>query len=364
MSAFVAEPVERSRHAPAPLRPPTATIAGTGYYVPARRLTNADLERVMDTSAEWIVDRTGIRERRVAAPDEASASMAVNAAAAALADARMVPEDIDLCVVATCTPDQPLPSTAAFVAETLGLRGGTFDLGAACAGFVYGLVSASAMVGAGGIGAALVIGSEALSRMLDVSDRSTGMLFGDGAGAVVVVPSGTATVASHGAAAAPGLVAWDFGTDGSASGILQVPAGGSRRPATAATIGAGLHVIQMDGREVYRRAIRAVVDSVEATLARAGLSPGDVDLFIPHQANSRIVDAVLPRLGIDPARTFTNIEHYGNTSSASIPIALAEARQAGRIHDGDLVLLSGFGAGMTWASALLRWGSALSPRPE
>jgi 3-oxoacyl-[acyl-carrier-protein] synthase-3 len=354
VSAFVVEPVPRAHPADRAPYLPSSRIAGTGYYVPEQRLTNADLERLMDTSDEWIVERTGIRERRLAAPDEAAASMAVSAAVKALDNAQLRAEDIDLCIVATCTADQPLPSTASFVADALGIGGGAFDLGAACAGFVYGLISASAMVGTGGTRAALVIGSEVLSRIVDFTDRSTGMLFGDGAGAVVVVPSGGA--GPSGPSDAPGLLAWDVGSDRSSTGILEIPAGGSRLPATAATVEAGLHFMRMDGREVYRRAIRAVVDSVEATLARAGVAPADVDLFIPHQANARIVDAVLPRLGIDASRTFTNIARYGNTSSASIPIALSEAGEQGRLHDGDLVLLTGFGAGMTWASALLRWG--------
>jgi 3-oxoacyl-[acyl-carrier-protein] synthase-3 len=333
-------------------------IAGTGCYLPERRLTNADLEQVMSTSDAWIVERTGIRERRIAAGDEATASMAVAAARSALADSGLSATDIDLCLVATCTPDQVLPSTAAFVADALDLRGGALDVGAACAGFVYGLVTASALVAAGGVRAALVVGSETLSRILDVSDRSTGMLFGDGAGAVVVRAAAAGETAGHGQGApigASGLLSWDLGCDGSATGILRVPAGGSRLPATAETVAAGLHVIQMDGREVYRRAIRAIVESVSATLGRAGVAPEQVDVFVPHQANTRIIDAVLPRLGIAPERTITNIERYGNTSAASIPIALAEARRAGRIHDGDLVLMTGFGAGMTWASALVRW---------
>jgi 3-oxoacyl-[acyl-carrier-protein] synthase-3 len=337
---------------------PVATIAGTGRYVPSRRLTNAELEKTMDTSDEWIVERTGIRERRVAGPAEATASMAVEAARVALADAGMVESDIDLCLVATCTPDQIIPSSAAFVSDALGLRCGAFDINAACSGFVYGLVTASAMVGSAGCRAILVVGSETISRYVDLSDRGTGMLFGDGAGAVVVVPAGQGRA---GSAARPGLLSWDLGCDGSAAGILSVTAGGSRLPTSAATVAANQHVVRMDGREVYRRAVRAVVDSATVTLAKAGVSADDIDLFIPHQANARIVDAVLPRLGISPERTFMNIEDYGNTSAASIPIALAEAVIAGRVKDGDLVLMIGFGAGMTWASALVRWGRGSPP---
>jgi 3-oxoacyl-[acyl-carrier-protein] synthase-3 len=343
---------------PQSVRPPIplATVAGTGCYLPTARLTNADLEARMDTSDAWIVERTGIRERRIAAPHEATASMAIDAGRAALDSAGLTTSDIDLLLVATCTPDQILPSTAAFVAEAFGLRCGAMDLGAACSGFVYSLVTATAMIGTGTVRAALVIGSETVSRILDTTDRSTGMLFGDGAGAVVMVPSGSPLANTAGSAPLPGLLAWDLGCDGTASGILGVSAGGSRLPSSAETVAGNQHVLFMEGREVYRRAVRAVVESATVTIGRAGVTADEVDLFIPHQANTRIVDAVLPRLGIAPERTFMNIEHYGNTSAASIPIALAEAEATGRLHDGDLVLLTGFGAGMTWASALLRWG--------
>lgn len=341
---------------------PAATIAGTGRYLPQRRVANTEIEQVMNTSDAWIVERTGIHERRVAAPEEATASMAVHAGRAALADAGMTPTDVDLVLVATCTPDQPLPSTAAFVSDALGSRVGAFDLNAACSGFVYGLVTAAAMVRSG-FRCALLIGSETLSRITDPADRSTGMLFGDGAGAAVIVPSPPADRASTAPDAPqpagdlrPGLLAWDLGCDGSAAQILDVPAGGSRLPASADTVAANQHVIHMEGREVYRRAVRAVVDSVGLTLERAGVTATDIGLFIPHQANARIVDAVLPRLGIPAERTFMNIDRYGNTSAASIPIALAEACADGRVSDGDLVLMTGFGAGLTWATALLRWG--------
>jgi 3-oxoacyl-[acyl-carrier-protein] synthase-3 len=297
----------------------------------------------------------------LAGPDEASASMAVEAARDALTSARLDPSAVDLCIVATCTPDQPMPSTAAFVAEALGLRGGAFDLAAACSGFVYGLVTASALVMAGGIRAALVIGSDTLGRCIDFSDRSTGMLFGDGAGAVVVTPL---AATERGGGEPPGLLAWDLGCDGTAAHILEIQAGGSRLPASEKTLAAGQQYVRMDGREVYRRAVRAVVDSVTLTMQRAGVGPSDVDWFVPHQANARIVDSVLPRVGLSPERTLTNIDRYGNTSAASIPIALAEANEAGRLKAGDLVLMTGFGAGMTWASALVRWGTApVAPPP-
>jgi 3-oxoacyl-[acyl-carrier-protein] synthase-3 len=366
--------VARRRTTAAPAVP--VVVAGTGAYLPERRLTNADLEHEMDTSDAWIVERTGIRERRIAAPDEATASMATRAARAALADAGLDPADIDLCLIATCTPDQVLPSTASFVTDALGVRCAAFDLVAACSGFVYGLVTASSMVAAGVGQTALVVGAETLSRYVDFSDRSTGMLFGDGAGAVILAPSGasrgraraTVDLRSSGpgdgdGAGGPGLLGWDLGCDGSATGILEYKGGGSRFPTSAETMASGLHAIRMDGREVYRRAVRAVVDSVSTTLERSGISADDVDLFIPHQANARIVDAVLPRLGIPAERTVMNIDRYGNTSAASIPIALAEAAASGRLRANDVVLMTGFGAGMTWASAALRWGRAAGPAP-
>jgi 3-oxoacyl-[acyl-carrier-protein] synthase-3 len=285
--------------------------------------------------------------------------MSIAAARGAIATAGLATTDVDMVMVATSTPDQPLPATAVYVAEALGLKCGAVDVNAACAGFVHALVIGASMVGAGASGACLVVGADTLSRITDFSDRGTGMLFGDGAGAVVLVPSQPAGIdagPSRGGLGGPGLIAWDLGSDGSAVGILGVPAGGSRRPSSIETVTANEHVMRMDGREVYRRAVRAVADSVTATLARAGVVPGDVDLFIPHQANARIVDAVLPRIGIPAERTFVNIDRYGNTSAGSVPIALAEAVSAGRLRDGALLLMSGFGAGMSWATTLVRWG--------
>lgn len=319
-------------------------IAGWGTAVPDTRLTNADLEARVDTTDAWIVERTGIRERRVAGPDESTADLAVAAGAAAMKSAGVTPEDVGVLLVATATPEQPLPPTSAFVQDRLGLGCGAFDVGAACAGFVYALVTAGALITAGSLRSALVVGAETLTRIVDPDDRETCVLFGDAAAAVVVVPSAT-----------PGLLSWDLGCDGSAASLLQIPAGGSRRPASAETVAAGEHFLRMAGREVFRRAVRAVVDSASACLARAGVASCEVDLFVPHQANIRIVEAAGSRLGIPPERTVVNIDRYGNTSAASIPLALAEAADEGRLHDGDLVLLSGFGAGMSWASALLRW---------
>jgi 3-oxoacyl-[acyl-carrier-protein] synthase-3 len=249
--------------------------------------------------------------------------------------------------VATATPEQPIPHTGAFVGEGLGIRCGSFDLGAGCAGFVYELVTGSALLTTGNLDHVLVIGAETLSRVVDPQDRGTCILFGDGAAAVVL---------SRGPADGPGLIAWDLGCDGSATGLLGIPAGGSRLPATPETIAQRQQFIKMQGQEVFKRAVRAVVDSVKVTLERAGMTVDDVSCFVPHQANKRIIEAAAQRLGISPERTIVNIERYGNTSAASIPLAMAEAADDERIHDGDIVLLSGFGAGMTWGSALLRWG--------
>lgn len=311
-----------------------ATITGIGTAIPEARLTNADLEARIDTSDEWIVARTGIRERRVAPPSETSGSLAVAASASAIKDAGLVPDDVSLLVMATTTPDQLLPQTSALVHEGLGLRCGAFDVGAACAGFVHALVVGATLLEAGDLDAVVVVGSETLTRIVDPDDRGTVPLFGDGAAAVVLRP----------AAPGYGMQAWDLGCDGSASGILAIPP--------------GEQFIKMEGQEVFRRAVRAVIASADNALRAAGCTAADVDLFVPHQANARIISMAANRLGIASEKTMVNVEHYGNTSAASVPIALAEANENGRVHDGDLVLLSGFGAGMAWASAVMRWGGS------
>ena len=324
----------------------SATITGFGLAVPEQRLTNADLEARVDTSDEWIVERTGIRERRIANEHETTASLGTLAGRAALTSAGIAPDAIDVLVVATATPEQPIPHTGAFIGESLGLKCGSFDLNAGCAGFVYGLVTAAGMVATGARNV-LLVGTETLSRIIDPEDRGTCVLFGDGAGAAVVAP----TVAG-------GLLAWDLGCDGSAAHLLEIPAGGSRQPASKATVDARDHYLKMAGQEVFRRAVRAVVDSARLTLERAALPPDAIDWFVPHQANARIIEAAAQRLGIAPERTLVNIDRYGNTSSASIPLALFEAVGDGRVNEGDIVLCSGFGAGMTWASAIVEWRTA------
>jgi 3-oxoacyl-[acyl-carrier-protein] synthase-3 len=324
-----------------------AAITGWGSALPDQRLTNADLEQRVDTNDKWIVERTGIRERRIAASGETTASLATEAGAAAIKNAGLTPDAIDLMIVATATSEQLIPHTGAFVGDGIGLRCGTFDLNAGCAGFVYELVVGSSLLTAGNLDHVLVIGAETLSRVVDPTDRSTCILFGDGAAAMVLSASPDD---------GPGLLAWDLGCDGSAAGLLEIPAGGSRRPATHETVDNREHYLRMNGPEVFRRAVRIVVESASSTLAGAGVDVDDVAWFAPHQANVRIIDAAGQRLGIPAERTLVNIDRYGNTSAASIPLVLAEAADDGRVRPGDLVLLSGFGAGLTWGSALVQWG--------
>jgi 3-oxoacyl-[acyl-carrier-protein] synthase III len=326
-----------------------ACVDGWGTAVPEKLLTNADLEQRVDTTDAWIVERTGIRERHIAAPDDTTASLAIDAGTAAIKHAGITPDAIDLLIVATATPEQPIPHTGAFVGEGLGLRCGSFDLGAGCAGFVYMLVVGSSLLTTGNLDHVLIVGAETLSRIIDHDDRATCILFGDG---------GAAAVLSRSPDDGPGVLAWDLGCDGSAAGLLEIRAGGSRMPPTPETIAAGEQYLKMQGQEVFRRAVRAVVDSALTTLDRAGVKPSDVAWFVPHQANIRIIESAANRLGFDEERTIVNIDRYGNTSAASIPLALAEAADDGRLRDRDLVLMSGFGAGMTWASALLQWGKA------
>ncbi len=332
--------------------PPAARIplgvGGLGAALPPTRITNDYLAAQVETSDQWIVERTGIRERRVLGEGLATSDLAIAAARAALDDAGMAVSDIDTLVVTTCTPDQPLPSVASFVARELGLRVAAFDLNAACSGWVYGLINAASVMTATGGRSALLVGAEVLSRWMDPADRSTLPLFGDGGAAAVLVPGSGAN--------GPGLLSWDLGVDGDAADLLRVPAGGSRFPATPENIAAGGHFMKMQGQEVFRRAVRTVERPACTVLEAARVDPSEVALFVPHQANARIVDALLPRIGIPSTRTMMNIERYGNTSAASIPLALCEATAAGRLADGDLVLLAGFGAGMTWATVLLRWG--------
>ncbi len=336
------------------------TITGLGAYLPSRVITNDDLSQTLDTSDEWIRQRTGIRERRIADPGLASSDLGVMAARSALADAGLAPEEVGLVVTATISPDQLMPATAARVAYQCGcLAAGAYDVSAGCSGFVFALAMASSAVAAGLEDHVLVVGAETISRILDWEDRSTAVLFGDGAGAAVVsaVEATRQGGPSGGDAGGSGrILGFDLGGDGSGADYLQIPAGGSRLPASCATVQARQHYMQMNGHEVYRFATRVVAESAARVLARCGRRTEDIDLFVPHQANLRIIEGAVKKLGIPEERVFTNVDRYGNTSCASIPLCLTEARAEGRLRPGDLVLLMGFGAGLSWGACLLEWG--------
>ncbi len=315
------------------------TITGLGAHVPERVLTNDELAELVDTSDEWIVTRTGIRERRIAAETEALSDLALPAVEQALDQAGVGGKDIDLLIVATVTPDMMFPSTAALLADRIGAAdAAAYDLSAGCTGFMYALAQAYGMLAGGLARRALVVGGDILSRILDWSDRSTLVLFGDGAGAVVLEPSEE-----------PGFLAFELGADGAGGEHLWLPGSGSRRFADSEQ-----HV-KMNGREVFRFATRVLVSSGEAVLARGGLSVADVDVYVPHQANVRIIDHATKKLGVPSERVVINVDRFGNTSSGSIPLALADAQVDGRLRAGKLVLMTGMGAGLTWGSALMRW---------
>jgi 3-oxoacyl-[acyl-carrier-protein] synthase-3 len=323
-----------------------AHVVGWGKYVPRRVLTNDDLSRMVDTSDEWIRTRTGIRERHLAEDGETTASMAIQAARQALEVAELNPAQLDLIIVATVTPDHLFPATACLAQDALGAtHAAAFDLSAGCTGFVYGLSVAAHLLSAGAYQTALVVGAETLSRITDWTDRATCVLFGDGAGAVVLRAG-----ENQG-----GVLATVLGADGSGGDVLQLPAGGSRMPASHQTVAQGLHFLQMRGREVFRFAVQAIPAATRKVLQKAGLSLADLNLLIPHQANQRIIEAAARRLDLPPEMVCSNVERYGNTSSASIPIALSEAAEKGRIQPGDLVVCVGFGAGLTWGAAAIRW---------
>jgi 3-oxoacyl-[acyl-carrier-protein] synthase-3 len=321
------------------------SITGIGSNAPERVMTNEELATMVDTSDEWIVERTGIRERRVAAPEEALSDLALPAAKAALAQAGLDASEVDLIVVATVTPDMFFPSTGAILADQLGAKdAAAYDLAAGCTGFVYALVQAQGMVAGGLAKNALVVGGDVLSKIVDWTDRSTCVLFGDGAGAVVLerVEEG-------------GFLGFELGADGSGGPQLYIPAGGSRAPASAETVATRQHFAKMNGREVFKFATRVLVDSAEKVLDECGVSVEDVDVYVPHQANVRIIEHARRKLGIPGERTVVNVDRYGNTSSGSIPLALGDAEADGRLVPGELVLMTGMGAGLTWGSALIEW---------
>jgi 3-oxoacyl-[acyl-carrier-protein] synthase III len=329
----------------------SAAIYGTGAYAPAKILSNSDFAKTLDTSDEWITTRTGIKERRIAAPEEATSDLCVKAAQNAIANAGVKVADIDLIITGTITPDHPFPSASCLVQDKLGLaekKIGSFDLSAACSGFIYGMSTAQAYIASGMANCVLVVGAEILSRLVDYTDRSTCILFGDGAGAVVVGPD-RANGPSH------KILSTRIYSDGRGGNLLLLPAGGSKCPASHATIDEKQHYVRLDGREVFRFGVTTVVDLIKDAMERHNLKASDVGAIVPHQANIRIIESAAERLGLPLDLFVTNIEKYGNTSAASVPIALDEAARAGRLQKGKPVILLAFGAGLTWSSAVLEW---------
>ncbi|MFN8619485.1 MAG: beta-ketoacyl-ACP synthase III [Chloroflexota bacterium] len=322
-------------------------ITGWGSHAPARILTNADLEQIVDTSDEWIASRTGIRQRHIAAPDETTASLGATAALRAIATAGLQPDDIDLIVLATLSPDYLMPSTASLVKEAIGnQRAAAFDVAAACSGFVFAYATADAYLRSGLYRNALVIGAEVLTRFIDFTDRGTCILFGDGAGAVVLSASD---------APGGGMGGLELTTDPEGAYLLWVPSGGSRSPASAETAQRGEHFIRMEGRETYRFATRTLASTALKAIEKAGWTPDQVDLFIPHQANVRIIESVAKGLDLPMDKMFVNVDRYGNTSAASVPIALSEAVAAGRVQPGSKLVLVAFGGGFTSGAVAVEW---------
>lgn len=322
-----------------------ARIAGVGHYVPDTVLSNADLERMLETSDQWIVDRTGMRERRIAPPEMTTGDMAIRAARGALANAKLDASDIDGFIVATATPDYIFPATASLVAAKLGVPGkAAFDVQIACSGFIYGISIAAGMVRSGILNRVLVIGAEKVSAITDYQDRGTAILFGDGAGAVIVEASQSNA-----------FLSCALGTDGTHPELLYVPGGGTREPLTPQGLADRRQYMKMQGREIFRIAVAKMGESAQLALERAQLRISDVTYLIPHQANKRIIDVIAKQLKMPSEQVLVNIERYGNTSAASIPIVLSEAVAAGRIHTGDILLFVGFGGGLSWGAVVWRW---------
>jgi 3-oxoacyl-[acyl-carrier-protein] synthase-3 len=324
----------------------TCSITSVGSYLPARIMTNADLEKTVETTDEWIVTRTGIRERRIAAADEFTSDMAAKAAQLAMDRAGITPEQIDLIIVATITPDMHFPATACLVQQKIGAhRAAAFDIEAACSGFIFGLEIGQQFIMSRTYDTVLVIGAEKLSSILNWKDRNTCVLFGDGAGAAILQNRPNA----H------GLLTACMGADGTKAELLSIPGGGSRCPTTVESLAGGLHYLRMDGKETFKSAVNAMCTAAQEALRRCEIDISQIKCLIPHQANRRIIDAVGERLGVRPEQVFVNLHKYGNTSAASVAIALDEAVQSGVIQRGDLVLLVVFGAGLTWGAAVIEW---------
>lgn len=324
----------------------SAGILGLGYYVPEKILTNADIEKLVDTNDEWITERTGIKERRICAPEQATSDLSLIAAQRALKDANVSAEELDMIIVATISADSNTPSTACILQDKLGaVNAAAFDLSAACSGFVYGSAIASQFIETGVYKKVLVVGAETLSKFVNWEDRNTCIIFADGAGAAVfgVVEDGY------------GVLSFDLGADGSGAETIEIPGGGSRHPADQESIDNHMHCLHMNGKETFRFAVKAMGSTVVKSLERAGLTKEDIDYLIPHQANIRIIQSAAKRLHLPMEKVFVNIEKYGNASAASIPIAMAEAEQQGKLKKGEIIALSGFGAGLTWASCIMKW---------
>ncbi len=321
-------------------------IISTGSYLPEGVIANRDLEKIVDTSDEWIIERTGIRERRIASGKQAASDLAYEAASAALKRAHLKARDLDLIIVATITADMPFPSTACVLQSRLGAKNAAaFDVNAACSGFVYGLHIANSFIRSGMHNRILLVGAETLSKVTDWQDRSTCVLFGDGAGAVIIEPTKEKR----------GIFSTHIHSDGDLGDFIALPGGGSRNPCSKESIRKKLHFIKMKGNETFKVAVRTLEELAVRTLEENDLDPSNLSLLIPHQANIRIIKATAKRLGMPDEKVFVNIDRYGNTSAASIPIALDEAVQSDRVKDGDFLLLEAFGGGLTWASSLIRW---------
>lgn len=321
-------------------------IAGTGSYLPERVLTNADLEKMVDTSDEWISTRTGIKERRIVNEDQAASDLAYEASKKAIQAAQVKPEELDMIIVATITPDMVFPATACVLQEKLGVKGiAAFDLEAACSGFLYGISIGSQFIATGMYNNILVVAAEALSKIIDWKDRSTCILFADGAGAVILKPSSDNSR----------IISSYLGADGTGADLVGVPAGGSRLPASQETVRNGQHYMKMKGNGLFKRAVKVMVQAIDISLEKSGLTYDEIDFFIPHQANIRIINAVARRIGIDKDKAYVNLDQCGNMSAASVAVALDQAVREGKIKKGDKVLLTCFGGGLTWASLVIEW---------
>lgn len=321
-------------------------IAGTGSYLPERVLTNADLEKMVDTSDEWISTRTGIKERRIVNEDQAASDLAYEASKKAIQAAQVKPEELDMIIVATITPDMVFPATACVLQERLGVKGiAAFDLEAACSGFLYGITIGSQFIATGMYNNILVVAAEVLSKIIDWKDRSTCILFADGAGAVILKPSSDNSR----------IISSYLGADGTGADLVGVPAGGSRLPASQETVRDGQHYMKMRGNGLFKKAVKVMVQAIDISLEKSGLTYDEIDFFIPHQANIRIINAVAKRIGMDKDKVYVNLDQCGNMSAASVAVALDQAVRAGKIKKGDKVLLTCFGGGLTWASLVIEW---------